>query len=198
MSICDDITVGTDPRWLIADRPGRATREWVLQGVLRTAFVAAATPLMFLAISWIGSIVAPPTLPDGNFTYSASESFTSPGEYVSFVAGLTLYLGFATWCAAVVGAVVGLVLGLVASALDAMSFRHVAPSLIAVLITLAVWAAALTVSQIIGQQNWVTEDFGQLALSAPFVLGLATLAVVPLQRSTAATDRRGEPLASVP
>lgn len=172
----------------ISDRPGGATRDWILQGVIRTAFVAAATPLMFLVISWVASALAPPVHPDGNYTFSAAQDPASIGDYAAWTAGLAMYLSIFTAAASAVGSVVGLALGLIAAAVDMATFRRIPPAALAVVITLAVWIAAIATSRALGQENWIVEDLGQLLVSSPFILGLVTLAVVPLARA----HRRGD------
>lgn len=160
-----------------------ATISWILQGVGRTAFVAASTPLMFFVISWAASALAPPLHPDGSYTFSAAQDPASLGDYVSWTAGLALYLSIFTASATAVGAAVGLALGLIAAAMDLVTFRRIPPAALAVVITLAAWTAAIATSRALGQGNWIIEDVGQLVVSAPFILGLVTLAVVPLTRA---------------
>lgn len=165
----------------IGDRPGPATLGWVINGLTRTGLVAATTPAMFLAITWVESAVSPAVMPNGNYTLDTA-SAASAGDYATWAAAAVLYLGLFTWFAAMVGAGVGLALGLLAAGIDAVTLRRVPPAIIGVAITLVTWTTAIATSRRLGQGNWVVEDFGQLVLSAPFILGLVTLAVAPLTR----------------
>jgi hypothetical protein len=151
---------------------------WVLQGLWRGAAVGAATPIVGFALLWFIGAVDPEPLPPGTITSSSLDD-ASFGEVLAQMAGLALYGSIAAGIGSAVGALAGALLGLVTAGADAMTRRRVQPGLVAAVVVVGCAAAA----------SWVTlvrdpeaERELRMVVLVPFLLGLATLAVLPPRR----------------
>jgi hypothetical protein len=163
---------------------GAAVRSWVIEGLWRGAAVGAATPIVGFALVWFLGWVDPEPLPPGTITSSSLDD-ASFGEALAQLGGLALYGSIAAGVGAAVGALSGALLGLVAAGGDSLAGRRVHPGPVAAVVVLACAAGASWATWVVVDLDADAERDLRLVVLVPFVLGLWSLAALPLRRGSA-------------